>query len=366
MTTDVFSRQPAPVSEPVSPTARQAGGTGWESCEPDDPGPRILLDHWGLRALPAERLRRESVNDVWRMHTDRGVFVLKALGQHGTDAWLAFQLAAGELAADAGIPVPQPVAATDGARTVQTLDLQWQLRPYQEGRPFAADSSRHLAQAAWSLRTLHRLPVAELPGTPPSPSDETSFWRGAGEEQWAELDRLLARVLTQQSRATVLAAYRAVHLRALAQLDGLGYDTLPTVLTHGEMAGSNLVFDEDGGLRAVLDWDAVQLRPRAYDLTKAALFLARIARGSLDLDPDRAAAVVLDSVRGQPLEAPETEALTPLMELYFVPTPERLRRMLHTSRQHVEWYVHWTTDGARRTRELLAPVVARLTGASRP
>jgi Ser/Thr protein kinase RdoA (MazF antagonist) len=365
VTADSPSVSRAPVCDRPS-SAVGTGGTGWQPCLPDEPGPKVLLEHWGIRALRAERLRRESANTLWRVHSDRGAFVLKALGQPGTEAWLAFQLAAGELAADAGIPLTQPVKTASGSTTVHTFGQQWQLRPYQEGQAFAAEVRGHLEQAAGALRTLHRLPTAALPGAPPSPSDETSFWLGAGEEEWAELDRQLARVLTPPERTATLSVYRDVHSRALAELDGCGYDTLPAVLTHGEVAGSNLVFDEAGRLCAVLDWDAVQLRPRVYDLGKAALFLGRLARGSLDLAPGRATAVVLDSVLGQPLEACEIEALTPLMELYFVPTPERLRQMLRTSSQHVEWYVGWTADGARRTRGLLAPVLARLTETSRP
>ncbi|MFJ2867690.1 phosphotransferase [Kitasatospora sp. NPDC087314] len=306
------------------------------------------------------------MNDLWRMHTDQGVFVLKALGQPATAAWLDFQVAAGELAAGAGLPVPLPVPTHDGARMMHRHGRQWQLRPYLEGRPFAADLPGHMEQTTRALGTLHRLPVTAFEDAPTCPGDETTFWLTAEEKHWDDLDRVLADVLTSPERADALSTWRAVHRRALAELDGAGYDTLPTVLTHGEIAGSNLLFDEAGALCALLDWDGVQLRPRAYDLAKAALFLGRVTRGSLDIDADRAATVVADIVGGQPLEDREAAVLTPLLELYFVPTPERLRRMAHTAPQHLDWYVHWTVGGARRARRLLAPVVPRLARASGP
>ncbi|GGM88830.1 phosphotransferase [Streptomyces fuscichromogenes] len=365
MTAEVTAGHPA-ASGPVPAMAGPADKTGWQPCAPGAPGPTVLLTGWGLHASHAERLYRESLNDLWRLHTDQGVFILKALGQPATTAWLDFQTAAGELAAGAGLPVPLPVPTPDGAPTVHRHGRQWQLRPYQQGRPFAPDSPGHLAQTAQALNTLHRLPVTAFGHAPTCPGDETAFWRAAGEEPWNHLDRALAHVLTAPERANALSTWRTVHQRALAELDGAGYDTLPAVLTHGEIAGSNLVFDQEGTLRALLDWDAVQLRPRAYDLAKAALFLGRVARGSLDIDPDRAATVVADIAGGQPLEDREAAVLTPLLELYFVPTPERLHRMAYTAPQHLDWYVHWTLDGAHRARRLLAPVIRRLVGASTP
>ncbi|MET9498296.1 phosphotransferase [Streptomyces sp. NPDC006552] len=353
----------APATAPPTAPSGPVDKTGWQPCAADDPGPAVLRTGWGLDASRAERLCRESVNDLWRFRTDRGEVILKALGQPTTAAWLDFQRAAGELAAEAGLPVPLSVPTPDGAPVAHHHGRQWQLRPYRPGQPFAPDSPAHLTQTARALNTLHRLPVTAFGHAPASPGDETAFWRAAGEESWNQLDRALAPVLTAPRRTNAVAAWRAVHQRAVAELDGAGYDTLPAVLTHGEVAGSNLVFDREGTLRALLDWDAVQLRPRAYDLAKAALFLGRIARGSLDIDPDRAATVVAGITGGQPLADREAAVLTPLLELYFVPTPDRLRRMAHTVPRHLDWYVHWTLDGARRARSLLDPVIRRLSGA---
>ncbi|MFD4544512.1 phosphotransferase [Streptomyces bauhiniae] len=348
---------------PLPAASGPADRTGWRPCAADDPGPAVLRTGWGLDASRAERLCRESINDLWRFRTHRGEVVLKALGQPATTAWLDFQRAAGELAAEAGLPVPLSVPTPDGGPVAHHHGRQWQLRPYRQGQLFTPDAPGHLTQIARALNTLHRLPVTAFGHAPASPGDEIAFWRAAGEEGWNQLDNALAPVLTAPRRANAVAAWRAVRQRAVAELDDAGYDTLPAVLTHGEVAGSNLVFDREGTLRALLDWDAVQLRPRAYDLAKAALFLGRIARGSLDIDPERAATVVTGIAGEQPLTDREAAVLVPLLELYFVPTPDRLRRMAHTAPQHLDWYVHWTLEGARSVRRLLDPVIRRLRGA---
>ncbi|MER5431768.1 phosphotransferase [Streptomyces sp. NPDC002588] len=333
--------------------------TGWQECQ-DDLVAGLLGQHYGLKVSRSERLVRESVNVVRRLTTDQGVYTLKQLGRTAGRPWLGFQAAAVRLAADAGIPVQEPVAAADGSTTLFEDGRQWQLRPYVQGRAFAAGADADLDRVGDCLASLHALSTDGLSPVL-SPAPDLEVWLSAeddSEEKLERLHRLLTGVVPAAERDLALSAYRGACHRARAELMALGYPGWEPVLTHGEIAGSNLLFDPvDGTLSCVLDWDAVQLRPRAYDLARACLFLGRKARGSFDLDAGRAARVLRRATTARRLLPSETAALAPILELYFVPTPLYLSQLAEHGPEHLEWYVGWTVRGASRVRATLAPVL---------
>ncbi|MFI9504911.1 aminoglycoside phosphotransferase family protein [Nocardia sp. NPDC052566] len=328
----------------------------WVPCTEDDPGPGIAREHWGLTVLDAERLDRESMNGVWRFRTDDGRFVLKRLGLPASARWLDFQLAATEAAARAEIPAARTIPSIRGIHTESTTIGQCQLRRYRDGRSFTAGSTADITQAAQMLRSLHRVPVAGLAQVP-CPSANLESWLAPAENALQDLEKVLAEVVPADLADRALHDYGSALDRATHRLGAVGYATWPVVLTHGEISGSNLVFDAEGMLAAVLDWDAIQLRPRVYDLALAALFLGRTKRGSLNNDPAVARFFLDQATIGNPLSGKEIDALSAVLELYFVPTADRLARYAHGASKDVERYVGWSAEGARRSRELLAAII---------
>ncbi|MFI6776091.1 phosphotransferase enzyme family protein [Nocardia sp. NPDC050412] len=328
----------------------------WRQCAGGDPGPAVASEYWGLPIRNAERLDRESANALWRLRTGDGVYVLKRLGQPASLQWLDFQSTATRAADRAGIPVMQTIPSVSGAHTVSTTIGQCQLRRYVEGRSFQSSSSSDVAKATEMLRALHRVPVAGLTLVP-CPSANLESWLAADETALPELEKVLTQVVPAGLAGRAVLDYGAALDRAQNQLGAADYRSWPVALTHGEITGSNLVLDADGGLGTVLDWDAVQLRPRVHDLAMAALFLGRKKRGSLNIDPNIARAVLEQATAGNPLTVAETDVLPAVLELYFVPTADRLARYAKTSPQDVKWYVGWSAEGARRSRELLAPIL---------
>ncbi|MGW7168820.1 phosphotransferase enzyme family protein [Streptomyces sp. NPDC054884] len=313
---------------------------------------------YGLRVETQERLVRRGVNAVWRLHTSEGVFALKRFGRHAVPDWLEFQQAATARAAARGVPVQPLVAAVDHATTVEYQGSQWQLRPYVAGRGYIDGYAEDLARAADCAALLHTTRCEGLPAGGHNPTQDMEYWLTADETGMEELaDAVLASSpgeLWEAVRPAYLDAFR----RARAELDDPLYRSLPQTLTHGEIAGSNLVFDEAGHISAVLDWDAVDIRPRVYDLARAALFLARKGRGSFMVHPELAAELLVRGTSPRPAEPRELAAVVPILELYCVPTPQYVAQLGCHSPDTLQWYLGWAAEGASMVRTTLAPAVA--------
>lgn len=331
----------------------------WHACE-DENVRELLLTHYGLRPGQVERLARESVNSLWRLRCPESTFVLKRLGRAADARWLAFQDAATARADAHGLPVQLPVPASDGSTTVTHGGGQWQLRRYVEGRLFTDGSAADVAQAARCLDILHAVPYDDLPSDAPSPTQDLEHWLATTDEaRVADVWDVPGVDVPTRLRESAHSAYLAAYRRARTELDGPTYRSLPMALTHGEFMGSNLVHDaEDGTLRCVLDWDAVDVRPRVYDLARAALFLARKRRGGLAAHPRLATEVLLGATTRRPAGPQELAAVVPVLELYFVPTPRYVSQLADHSPDTLEWYLRWAAEGAATVRSTLGPAVA--------
>ncbi|MDJ1130763.1 phosphotransferase enzyme family protein [Streptomyces iconiensis] len=320
---------------------------------------QVLTRHYGFGTCPAWSLNRESVNQVWYVETPGGPGALKRLGRDVTPEWLAFERAALPRLTAAGIPVAAPLLTVEGATSARTGGSVWQLRPWREGRPFDSARPQDLERAGAFLSALHRIPVDGLPAGGHSATQNLEFWLTTERPLQAaldEVDEIAAPHVTPAVRKHAQRAYSAVLHRARAELDG--YQDLPAVLTHGEVAGSNLLYSASGALTCVLDWDALQLRSRVYDVARAVLFLPRRARGSFQVLPERARAVLTASTAHEPLGPGELRALLPVLELNFVPSPGYLRQVARHAPGILDWYLGWRAEGATTVRGVLSEVVA--------
>ncbi|MFF3956659.1 phosphotransferase enzyme family protein [Streptomyces sp. NPDC001890] len=318
----------------------------------------VLHDHYALQPHTVERLLRGSVNTVWRLRSPDGDFVLKRLGRRASAGWLEFQGTATARAHDQGVPVQPLVIAVDGRTTVDHNGTQWQLRPYVEGRPCTDGDASDLGKAARCLATVHSVPLDGLSPAAENPVQDLEHWLTTDESGLEEVGRVASaavpRALWEAVRPALADAYR----RARAELDWPLYQALPKTLTHGEFAGSNLVFDDRGDISCVLDWDAVDIRPRAYDLARAALFLGRKRRGGFTVHPNLAAGLLVEATRGRPAEPRELAAIIPILELYCVPTVRYVEQLAEHSPDTLQWYLGWTAEGASMVRATLAAAVA--------
>ncbi|MGW4790870.1 phosphotransferase [Nonomuraea sp. NPDC004297] len=331
----------------------------WRPCV-DHGVERLLRDQFRVTPVDLRRLVRTSINTLWLVDTPDGALVLKRLGRRPEPAWLRFQHDAIVLAARHGIPVHPLLQARDGSHSAFADDVYWQLRPYVDGRLYRDGDTNDLAAAAAQLDILHSLPLTDLTAADVNPVQDMEFWLPADATALDELSRVIRGLVTEHLWAQVMPAFQTAYHRARAELDKARYDALPRVLTHGEFAGSNLIFSEDGAVRGVLDWDAVGIRPRAYDLARAALFLSRTARGSFVIHPEMATALLMAATRHRPVEPAELAALVPILELYCVPTPRYVVLFAKRSREQLEWFLRWSAEGAATVRVGMAEAIAQV------
>ncbi|MEU1294752.1 aminoglycoside phosphotransferase family protein [Streptomyces sp. NPDC005840] len=328
-----------------------------------DPGPtvpEVVGTAYGLEPRSVELLVRESPNQVWRFTAADGPYTLKRLGRPGQESWLAFQDAAVLRAAAHGVPVEPLLRTADGRPTAAAHGALWQLRRYVAGRPAADGDAADLRAAAEVIAAVHAVPLDGLPEAGGNPIQDMEFWLGADAEALDRLGALVRDLVGAALWEETADAYRGAHRRARAELDLASYQALPTTLTHGELAGSNLVFDDDGTLVSLLDWDGVDVRPRVYDLARGLLFLARAGRGSFRVHHRLGTDLLLGAAGGRPLTRAELQAVVPVLELYFVPTPRYVRQLAATDLAALRWYLGWAADGARTVRESVREVVGAL------
>jgi Ser/Thr protein kinase RdoA (MazF antagonist) len=344
----------------MSAQATAAGGN-WRVVQHDE-STAVLHGCYGLRSGVVERLVRDSLNSVWRVRTPDEQFVLKRIGRPAGPDWLEFQRVAMDLASSSGIPTEPLVPARDGCTSVRADGAHWQLRRYVDGRLFVDGRDEDLAAAADLMARLHDIPTSGLPPSGANPIQDMEHWLAADESAIEELGAAIItatdRDLWQRLRPAYLDAYR----RARQDLDLVSYKAIPQVLTHGEYAGSNLVFDESGAIVGLLDWDGVDVRPRAYDIARGVLFLGRSGRGRFTVLHRPAVDFLVRAMAKSPASAREMSALIPILELYCVPTPRYVELLAQRSPDTVLWYLNWSALGAATVRDNLAAVVAEATG----
>ncbi|MEK8174675.1 phosphotransferase [Streptomyces sp. M19] len=288
-----------------------------------DPGrtvPEVVEAAYGIRPLAVERLERESLNVVWRFTAADGRYTLKRLGRPAEERWLAFQDAAVTRAAAHGVPVEPLLHTLDGRSNASADGALWQVRRYVGGRHGTDGAAADLRAAAEAIAAVHAVPVDGLPEPGVNPIQDMEFWLGADAGALDALGALVCETAGPPVWDEMADAYRGAYHRARAELDLAAYHALPATLTHGEPAGSNLVFDDDGTLISLLDWDGVDIRPRVYDLARALLFLARTGRGSFRVHHGLGVDLLLRAAGEQPPSHAELRAIAPILELYFVPT----------------------------------------------
>jgi len=96
---------------------------------------------------------RGAMGEVFRLDTERGPFAVKRLfwGPAGDeDANAAFQFAA----ADAGVPLPRPVLATNGDVLSNLADGWWRVYEWVEGEPLVTADPVAMARAIGRLHAI--------------------------------------------------------------------------------------------------------------------------------------------------------------------------------------------------------------------
>lgn len=233
--------------------------------------PGAGADGAGVRQLRA--LHGGSVNELWRVDTDAGRFVLRQDGpawrRPGVDR--DREGVAHALAAAAGL-APRIVARTAGGDVLVT--------EFIEGRVWSAADYDQPAQRARLGALLGRVHRLVLPVTERWPFDPL---------------RLAADYVQRAGGGARAAALLADARRAATDLAAGG---AARVLTHGDALAGNVI--EGGGRLWLIDWEFAQCADPAWDL---AAFAAWHPAAAADLPACAAAAGVDPDTLGSRLEA---------------------------------------------------------------
>ncbi|MEV4471512.1 aminoglycoside phosphotransferase family protein [Nonomuraea sp. NPDC049504] len=158
-------------------------------------------------------------------------------------------------------------------------------------------------QIAGLLAALRELPVTEeLRGLLPAPRAHDGHWARVLEHE--VLPRLPERLRPEAERRLAAA---------------LELETVPDVLVHGDLAGDNVHWAQDGTLVGVLDWDRAQLFDPAIDAAFMAWHGWENVRAAVDADTCRRARVwdrlfgvnilcAVFTIGGDPLPLPDSYA----------------------------------------------------------
>ena len=251
---------------------------------PEDP-PSIdeVLRHYPVGpVLDWQRLGGTAGASV-RIRTDRGLFVIRRRGQRTSAAeHVAFDAAFRRFLRGRGVPAVAPVLTIDGTDGVSSADGFWELSEYEEGRPHRPADAGQVRGLARTLANLHRVsrefraqrtwdrPLRQFelaaPGVPSSPRIDDPRSMRAGLE-------LVLQGLDAAARQTVERMRRLVDA-VEAAYSGPAYDPLDRYVIHGDLHPSNLLFEEDDGVRALFDFDWSAPAPRVRDLADAIWFFA--------------------------------------------------------------------------------------------
>lgn len=212
------------------------------------------LSHLGVPTGPLVRVHGGFANRMYRLDTDQGSFAVKELNL--VDRRSTYQLEDvfrfERAAFDAGVPMPEPIAARDG-----TLVHRWVVG---EKMPEAPVSAAYAYEIGEILARIHALDVAwtDAPGDDPTPLD------------WAEL--AARAVATGQPWAEELASHVETFLEIASFVDTCERPG-PVVLTHKDIQPWNLLARD--GRPVVLDWELSGLLDLSSELGSTALSLAK-------------------------------------------------------------------------------------------
>lgn len=234
----------------------------------------FVLRQYDLGAVLSIAIHGGTAGGTWKVLTERGEWLIRQRGSRTSspeaiafDHGLRFHLV------ENGFPTAAPVAARSGETYVRMEDRAYEAYPFIAGVGLHPVPDRALANAAAALRWFHRVGSA-CPRARVAPPLAQYATLGVSEQSRRMEDpRLLEGIyagLAGQAQAqgygTEYAVCREWLRRLRERLDAAAYEALPKALTHGDYTAANLLFDEQGQVCGVFDFDWARWAPRVRDL----------------------------------------------------------------------------------------------------
>jgi Ser/Thr protein kinase RdoA (MazF antagonist) len=182
--------------------------------------------------------------------------------------------------ADAGLPVPRPLARPDGTTWTQSGDGRYEVLSWVEGGEFHEGDRRAVANVGRFLARFHAALAENIP-----PGKE-GFLREDHPDLLAEYVpriRRLCKTRAQEQGVDFLA-----HQLELVRenLDRRLWPQLPTAVIHGDVHPGNLKF-RDSDVSAIFDFDYLSPQARVRDVVDGLAFFASVRDRVFDTDDIR-------------------------------------------------------------------------------
>ncbi|WP_431934072.1 phosphotransferase [Nonomuraea jabiensis] len=254
-----------------------------------------IQEAFGLGIINAEDLTYlpdGMMNRNWRVCTGRGTYALKQILDVPLGMARRNLRVQAMLAAD-GVPACVPEVSIDGDLVVEAADRGYCLLPWAEGShlpgpQLSLEQASQLGQLTGHIH--HRLndlsPESGLAPVTAAPRS-TIIDQGAA---IAEADRYLRLISSLEAQlpfdVTVaeLLEQRKILLQEYGERRPASDSPAgPAGWTHGDLQYRNLLW-HDGEIAAVLDWDRIQVRTFAEEVTRTAMVQFMSKEGPLDLE----------------------------------------------------------------------------------
>jgi homoserine kinase type II len=134
-------------------------------------------------------------------------------------------------------------------------------------------SDRQMKNIAEILARYHHL-AAYLPTAdePLSPIADKNYL----EELYHQVANLLQNKKEPDDYDKMIDSVLDLKIKEFANAPKIDYDRLPSLLVHGDFHADNILFDQNGEIVAVVDWELVKHQPRIWEVLCAAFFCAKL------------------------------------------------------------------------------------------
>ncbi|MEU6716810.1 phosphotransferase [Nonomuraea sp. NPDC046802] len=255
----------------------------------------LLQEAFGLGELDMKDLTYlpdGMMNRNWRLRTDRGTYALKQILDVPLDM-ARRNLRVQALLATAGIPACVPEVSVDGDVVIEAAGRGYCLLPWAQGThlrgpTLSLEQVRRFGRL--TARIHHRLnsfpPESGLAPVTVAPPAAVADSAAAVTEADRYL-RLISSLEVRQPFDVTVAALLEQRKNLLAEYAGRrpasDSPAGPAGWTHGDLQYRNLLW-RDGDIVAVLDWDRIQVRTLAEEITRTAMVQFTSQEGHLHLE----------------------------------------------------------------------------------
>lgn len=232
------------------------------------------LEAFGLRPLsPPAPIENSVLNQNYRVDTAGGPVFLRSHRPGRPLERLQRELAGAAWAASRGLPVSKSRLSPDG-RAIVDIDGQfWSVQEWVDGATYLRGSVT--PEQAHRLGAVHaRCLVAldDYPGIADLPPNSELSW--STEASLAILNAIgpeVARRGNEQEQRW--HATQTELLRSPLSVGPEPYAWMPRAATHGDFHDRNVMFEPDGALAAVVDWERFCVQPPAFEVLRAVSFM---------------------------------------------------------------------------------------------